>query len=356
MRGSTFTAIVTAAALSLTPTLAAAAEPRAGVLPLEIEGDLPPNGSKSISAEIEAGLQGTGATLVPESELAKAVGGKSKKAARKKLAACSDAACLQGLATTATATHLVRPAIRMEDSGDYVISLELVDGATGEVVHRASQTCELCGLTEAQQVARSLATSLQDAMAGAGKVAVESTPAGAEVLVDGEPAGTAPVELRLSAGEHTIVLRLPGHVDEEHHVVVALGETAALAIELDAVPVAPPVDARPRNRGAWLGRLGWASIGIGFASVGSGIALLVLDENPVAFTRCSGIDVDAAGNCRFRHDTLAGGVVMTIVGVVGITAGAILVARDRKGNKGPRKGDARRARVRPALRGLAIEF
>lgn len=353
MRGSTFTAIVTAAALSSSPAWAAA-EPRAGVLPLEVDGDLPPNGSKAISAEIEAGLQGTGATVVPNDELAKAIGGKSKNAARKKLAACTDAACLQGLATKVTATHLVRPAIRMEESGDYVISLELLDGATGEVVRQASQTCELCGLTEAQQVARSLAASLQDALEGMGKVAVESTPAGAEVLVDGEPAGTAPAELRLSPGEHTIVLRLSGHVDEERRVVVAVGETAAVAVALDAVPSAPPVAPAPRNRGGWLRPLGWASIGLGAASLGSGIALLVLDENPVTFTRCSGIDVDSEGNCRFRHDTLAGGVVMTVIGVVGITAGALLVVRDHKRNKG--KGDARRARVRPTLRGLAIEF
>lgn len=352
MRGATVTAFATAMALIVAPSWARA-EPRAGVLPLDVEGDLPPGGTKAISAEVEAGLQGTGATVVPDSELVKALGGKSKKAARKKLAACSDAVCLQGLATKVTATHLVRPAIRMEESGDYVISLELVDGATGEVVHQANQICELCGLTEAQEVARALAASLKDPLEGLGKVAVESTPAGAEVLVDGEAAGTAPAELRLSPGEHTIVLRLPGHVDEERRVVVTIGNITTVAVALDAIPPAPPATPPPRSRG-WIRPLGWASIGLGAASLGSGIALLVLDENPVTFTRCSGVDVDPQGNCRFRHDTLVGGVVMTVVGVIGITTGALLVARDLKKNKG--KGDARRARIRPALRGLAIEF
>jgi hypothetical protein len=46
---------------------------------------------------------------------------------------------------------------------------------------------------------------------------------------------------------------------------------------------------------------------------------------------------------------------MTIVGVVGITAGTLLVVRTRKGGKGG-KGDDRRARLRPAWQGFAIEF
>ena len=345
----TFNAIVTAAAIAIAP-VSAAAEPRAGLLPLDVEGKLPPKGKETIGAEIEAGLQGTGATVVPAGELSSALGAKSKKAAAKKLAACRDATCLQGLATKVTATHLVRPTVRMEDS-DYVISLELVDGATGEVVHQASQNCELCGLIEAQEVARSLAASLEDRLENMGTVAVQSTPPGAEVLVDGEPAGTAPLELRLAAGEHSIVLRLSGHADEERRVVVEVGSKAALDAELASL--APVPDPKPaRDRGALLRPLGWTSLGLGVASLGSGIALLVLDENPVEYTRCSGSDVDAAGNWSGTHDTLAGGVVMTVIGVVGITAGAVLVARARKGAT----ADDRRARVRPTLRGFAIQF
>ena len=327
MRGATFTAVALATALSMTPT-SAAAEPRAGVLPLDVDGELPPQGTKTLTAEVEAGLQSAGATVVPSTELASTLGGKPK-AASKKLEACRDSACLKDLAAKATATHLVRPAVRM-DGSDYVISLELVDGATGEVVHQASQTCELCGLTEAQEMTRSLAASLQDRLESMGKVTVDSTPPGAEVLVDGEPAGTTPVELRLAAGEHAIVLRLAGHADEERKVVVEVGSTAPVTAELTELEQAAPVEAPSPPRSAPLRPLGWASIGVGIAALGSGIALLVLDERPVTYTRCEGIDVDAEGDCRFRHDTLAGGVVMTIVGVVGITAGALLVGRAGK--------------------------
>jgi hypothetical protein len=343
MRGATFTAIVTATALSITPALAAAG-PRAGLLPLDVDGKLPPNGAAALTAEIDAGLRSAGATVVTTDELSKASG--------TGLSDCRDEACLQGVAGKAAATHLVRASVHMEES-DYVIALELVDGATGKVVHQASQTCELCGLTEAQAVARSLAESLKDQLVAAsaepGTLTVESTPAGAEVLVDGEPVGTTPLELQVAAGAHAIVLRLPGHVDEERRVVVEPGDTSSLELRLAAA--APADDGKP-DRSALLRPLGWASLGVGVAALGSGIALLVLDENPVTFTRCSGIDVDVDGNCRFRHNTLAGGVVMTIVGVVGITAGALLVARTRKAGK----SDERRARLRPTLRGFAIQF
>lgn len=345
MRWPTLTATVTATALAITPAWAAA-EPRAGVLPLEVEGKLPPKGAATLSTEIEEGLRSAGATVVPTAELSRAAG--------TGLSTCRDAACLEGVATKAGVTHLVRPSVRMEES-DYVIAIEVIDGATGEVVHQANQTCELCGLSEAQATARALAASLQEKLVAAepatGTVAVQSTPAGAEVLVDGQSMGTTPVELQLPAGEHSIVLRLPGHADDERRVRVEAGGTAAVAAELAAANVK---EGRP-DRSGLLRPLGWAAIGVGVASLGSGIALLALDEKPVEFTRCSGIDVDPMGNCRFRHDTLAGGVAMTIVGVVGITAGAILVARTMKKGKAS-KGDDRRARVRPTLRGFAIQF
>jgi hypothetical protein len=343
MRRATFTAIVAATTLLPMPAWAAAA-PRAGVLPLDVEGKLPPNGAKELSAAFDKGLTDAGVTVVPAAELA---------ASGVALASCRDEACLQGLAGKTSATHFVRAAVRLEES-DYVIAVDVIDGATGKVVHQASQTCELCGLSEALAVASTLAASLEPqlAVAATGTVSIQSTPEGAQVLVDGEPAGTTPLELALAPGEHTIVLRRDGYVDDEHSVTVEAGATAEVAAEL---AVAAPVvvkDEKP-DRSALLRPLGWAALGVGIASLGAGIALLAVDEKPVEFTRCSGIDVDMEGNCRFRHDTLAGGVVMTIVGVVGITAGALLVARTSK-KRG--KGDERRARLRPTLRGMAIQF
>lgn len=360
MRGAVSTALV--AALALAPSWAAA-EPRAGVLPLEAQGTLPPNGTRALAAEVEQGMRDAGVTVVPADALVQATvadgasgsgrapSRKQQKAARAALAACRDAACLRGLASEVSAAYLVRPSVRMEES-DYVIALALVDGATGEVVHEAERLCELCGLTEAQAVTRELAASLREPLAAArmGTVTVSSSPAGAEVRVDGEPAGTTPVELRLAPGEHAIVLRRPGYASAERRVVVEARGTAAVALEL--APLAPIAGPDDRGRRALLRPLGWASIGVGAAALGSGIALLVLDEDPVAYTRCSGPDVDAQGNCRFRHDTLAGGVVATVVGVVGITAGALLVARARKAGK----DGSRRARALPTARGLAIRF
>lgn len=343
MRRAILASIVTATVLLPVPGWAMAPS-RAGILPLEAEGNLPPNGAEGFSAKVSEGIASAGVTVVTEDELAQAAGGS--------LAACSDETCLRELSATASAPRLVRPMVRLDES-DYVITLEVIDGATGRVVDQVSQSCELCGLNEALEVAGTLAASLETQLAApaTGTVTIETTPAGAQVLVDGELAGTSPLELTLSAGEHTIMLRQDGYTDQTRRVRVEAGSAAAVAAELDAG--APRHDGLPADRRALLRPIGWASLGVGIASLGAGIAMLALDQKPVEYTRCSGIDVDVEGNCRFRHDTLAGGVVMTIVGVVGITAGALLIART--GNERSRD-DARRARLRPTSRGIAILF
>jgi hypothetical protein len=345
MRRATLTAIVAAATLLPLPA-GATAEPTAGVLPLDVEGKLPPKGKAKFTKALDEGLARTGVTFVAPAELAGASGGA--------LDACRDEACLQGVAAKTSTTHLVRPSVRLEES-DYVIAIAIIDGASGRVVHEVSEVCELCGLSEALTLASTLAASLAPQLTAppTGTVTVESTPAGAQVLVDGEPAGTTPLELTLAPGEHRIVIRHEGHVDDERSVTVEVGAASAVAAELRPVVVAPIVEDERGRRDGLLRPLGWASLGVGIASLGAGIALLAIDGKPVEFTRCSGADVDVEGNCRFRHDTLAGGVVMTVVGVVGITAGAVLVAR-AYGKRG--KADQRRARLRPTLGGMAIQF
>ncbi len=341
MRRATLTAIVTLTTLLPLPGWAMAPT-RAGVLPLEVHGKLPPNGVERFSATIDEGLASSGVTVVTAAELAKVAPGTA-------LDTCTDEACLRGLATETSTDRLVRPSVQLQES-DYLISLAVIDGASGRELHLASKTCELCGLSEALAMASELASSLEGPLTTppTGTVTIESTPAGAQVWIDGELAGTTPLEIGLAPGEHTIVVRDEGYEEETRQVTVEAGASTSWAAELAQVAAEPRVD-----RSALLRPIGWASLGVGIAALGSGIALLAVDERPVQFTRCSGPDVDAEGNCRFRHNTLGGGIVMTIVGVLGITAGALLVVRTN-GERG--KGSDRRARLRPTSNGIALHF
>ena len=84
----------------------------------------------------------------------------------------------------------------------------------------------------------------------AGRLVVESSPAGARVVIDGTGSGNAPLgPLPLPAGEHTVRLELEGHATEERFVTLEPGGTITLAVRLlplvaptavPATPTAPP--------------------------------------------------------------------------------------------------------------------
>ena len=352
MDRTTVIAVATVASLVSAPALAMHAAPgssgaKAGVLPLSVEGKLPPNGPESLAGGVQQGLSAAGAAVLAPRELEQAAG--------KGVAACADPTCFHDAAAKAELTHLVRPSVTFKGS-DYALAIDLVDGASGDVLYTASDTCELCGLTEAVEMMAALAGTLPERMsvaAGVAGLAVSSDPPGATVLVDGDAVGVTPLQLELEAGEHQVIVSLEGYFDRESLVRLEAGGSDSLGIVLD--PTGPRKGDKGRS-GTW-GRirpvLPWVSLGVGVAALGSGIALIAIDEKPVEFTRCSGNDVDHLGNCRFRHNTIVGGLMMTLLGVGGIAAGVTLLVLDKR--KG-RTVDDRRVRLRPTHDGLALHF
>jgi hypothetical protein len=101
-----------------------------------------------------------------------------------------------------------------------------------------------------------------------GTLAVNSNPAGAQVIIDGEPKGRTPITLALPPGEHILALSADGQT-RTIPVTIASGGQVAQFIELptnvvaEAAPApapvpAPPVAAEPA--GAALVVAGWISI------------------------------------------------------------------------------------------------
>lgn len=74
------------------------------------------------------------------------------------------------------------------------------------------------------------------AAARAGVLRVKSTPSGAAVWVDGRPAGVTPTALRLSGGQHTVSVALPGHGVQTRRVSVKRGGRKTLKARLTPVP------------------------------------------------------------------------------------------------------------------------
>jgi hypothetical protein len=135
------------------------------------------------------------------------------------------------------------------------------------------------------------------------------------------------------------VVHLEGYLPRERRVTAIKGVAETLSFTLQPTPV----DAAPTEPG-WkrVGRpVGWSMLAVGLASVTAGAVFLAIDERPYK-SNCSGDDVDAAGNCRQRYNTVVHGATLTAIGgalaVGGLTLG--ILARKKKG-----QGDSRRASV-----------
>jgi hypothetical protein len=66
-----------------------------------------------------------------------------------------------------------------------------------------------------------------------GTINVSSVPAGADISVDGSFVGDSPAALKLSAGKHTIVLKLNGYADWTRELTLGPGSEVQLAATLD---------------------------------------------------------------------------------------------------------------------------
>jgi hypothetical protein len=73
-----------------------------------------------------------------------------------------------------------------------------------------------------------------------GTLAVNSTPPGARVLLDGAGAGFSPVVLtNLSADNHTLTLEKDGYVTAAREVRIDAGQVNSVEVSLDPIPVSP---------------------------------------------------------------------------------------------------------------------
>jgi hypothetical protein len=119
----------------------------------------------------------------------------------------------------------VTPLTMSLDAGTHVVAIS----AGGEP--RVLPVTITAGATLAQYVELSSISAL-------GRVSIQSTPAGASVLLDGQLRGVTPLELSdVSAGEHELVLDFNGHRVRQT-VSVAAGATTALALPIEAPQMA----------------------------------------------------------------------------------------------------------------------
>ncbi|MCA9661092.1 MAG: tetratricopeptide repeat protein [Myxococcales bacterium] len=294
------------------------------VLPIESWGEIEEHIPRALVDRMEDGLRRGNFTVID----AAANGGPIPSGE-------CDEACVRSTVAGTNATHLVRASV-VVDGRDYNVRVELFLGETGELIATSNDICEICGHEELADMVGDLAATLRRKLSAAVDppplLRVVAEPEGSLVTVDGEVVGVTPVEVTVAPGEHDIVVKKAGYVTHRARLAFLDGVVETIRTDLAPAPVIeeeePPRTKKRALPESTTRPIGWAALGVGVGVTAGGVALLVLDERPIK-RECTGDNVDAMGNCKWRYNTLAGGIAMTIVGVGAVALGAVLLARGR---------------------------
>jgi hypothetical protein len=308
------------------PARAANDEPRVAVPRLAVQGEVPSYLVNDLAKRLLGGL-GTSAHAVEGT------------------ATCTDASCWVELAKRSSSTHVVQATLSVHDR-DYDVRADLVDGKTGEVIATVERECDICGADELGTTLEDVGDALRRKLASQShappELSITSAPVGAEVRLDGEVIGKTPLTIEVPVGEHEVEVAMADHITQRRRLAFVGGVRQEWNVALVDVP-------RDDSRGRRPLRIaGWSAIGVGLAGVGAGIGLVVLDESPIR-SRCSGENVDYEGNCKYRYDTLGGGIAIAAVGAVALGTGIALVVVDHK-----RSRKQRDVAIAPTLRGITV--
>jgi len=254
-------------------------------------------------------------------------------------AACEDAACYQSAAEQAGVDLLVGGTVQ-QTGPDYSVQVYAISADTGEVVAQVDGVCEICGIGELGDVVGSLAARLRPTLENTTQptmLVVESEPEGAEVWVDGKQVGTTPLRVPVAPGQHEIDVIKQGRRTKHVDATLRPGVNESFSFRL----------ARSSRVPEWVP---WTSLGVGAASLASGVALLVIDENPIR--RDCNPDVD--GRCQYLYDTVNGGVVLTVAGLALVATGVGLLAAQIRQDRVQRSGVQSRLRFQPRFGGTGL--
>ena len=236
-----------------------------------------------------------------------------------------DAACIAARGRAEGLDYIIRARVTSE-ARLYEVELEAVRSRDGSLAASSRYPCRPCGQSEVAELLErevaTLATRLAELEATPAAIVIESSPAGAEIRVDGEPVGVGPTTVHLSPGTHEIELELPGYEVQRRRVEAVAGVEERWAPRLHERATAT-ADGEDREL---LWPIGWALLGTGVASTATGATFLALHHRPYR-SRCSGPDYDADNDlCRYRWTSLPQGATLTAVGGALVVGGAVLTA------------------------------
>lgn len=190
-----------------------------------------------------------------------------------------------------------------------------------------------------------------------GKLVVEGTPSGAEVLVDGEQLCNIPCSVDLDPARHDVTVQ-SGDKNEKRSVEIVKQETRTIRVKLDdasapATPAAPAEPAvtperdepRPEARGGGPGWLTWTGIGL-TAIGGAGIVVFGTRAKSKHDDWVETGDPSAKDDGVMARNLTNASIGVAVLGAVAIGVDLLFLAPNRRPSK----------ETATAPRGLRFEF
>ena len=217
--------------------------------------------------------------------------------------------CLESMASKKGIERIVAVRVEIERSPDGTSQVVL----TGRLIYAGAPSkieqkryCGACSTEDLTAYGEEISKELlaeRALLSGNTKIAVSSTPIGAEVRIDNKPVGVTNNVFATSPGKHNVEVRAPGHQSEIREVTVNEGKTATVSFPLrrgqsPTTPPGPPLAAAAptaASGGADVdvdvdgsgesssGFRSWgpkAMMGVGGALVVTGVVLLAIDQEP----------------------------------------------------------------------------
>jgi hypothetical protein len=218
------------------------------------------------------------------------------------------------MASALGASYLITAAVA-ESNKTYTMVLEIINGRTGFVAASNRERCETCGAEEAGEKMGLAASALRERLEALARapahLLIRSRPPGANLVMDGRPAGSTPLDTELPGGIHHLQLSLDGHEAMSRSFTVVSGVDETLDLDLVPVPSTFPYRAT-----------GWAAVGTGAALLVAGLVTMTLDNDEIG---CSASERDINNHCPWVRSTKWWGAAMMGVGAAAATTGGFFL-------------------------------
>lgn len=280
--------------------------PRVGILPVVGGQGLSETDRDHLRERSRAALLGPWVRVADDAEVAAAE-------------ACEDAACLRRSLAPHGVAYWLTTRLHGRDRM-YVVHTSLWSVDDGEALAHAEERCVVCGRVELAELVAAQTLTMRRFLTETGDdpaaFVVDARPRSARVEIDGAAVGKGRVTTQVSPGEHRIRVSARGYDPQELTLSVTRGVTRSVEVRLTH----PELPGR-LHRPLAIGGLATAAVGIGVG------AALVAAHGRAVGRRCGPDDpqsIDVDGDCRYVHETLGAGVVLTALGV-GLAGAALTV-------------------------------